>query len=92
MGERCRVHEYEDGRVEVRYKGKPLLCRVFFDKNPHVTQGSIVADKRLGAVLSQIRKNQQERDHKRLASRRLTNRQKERIRAAITRADADASH
>jgi hypothetical protein len=92
VGERCRVHEYEDGRVEVRYKDKPLPCRVFFDKKPHVTQGAIVADKRLGAVLSQIRQNQQERDRKRLANRRLTIRQKNRIRAAMARADAYASH
>lgn len=91
VGERCRVHEYEDGRVEVRYKDKSLPCRVFFDKRPHVTQGAIVDDKRLDAVLSQIRKNQQERDRKRLKSRRLTLRQKERIRAATTRAE-DSSH
>lgn len=89
--EYCRVHEHEDGRVEVRYKDKPLPCRVFFDKNPHVTQGAIVADKRLDAVLSQIRSNQQERDRKRLKSRRLTLRQKERIRAAMTRAE-DSAH
>ena len=88
--ERCRVHEYEDGRVEVRYQDKPLPCRAFFNKNPQVTQGAIVADKRLGAVLSQIRRDQQERDRKRLASRRLTIRQKNRIRAAIERADGPA--
>ncbi len=91
-GERCRVHEYEDGRVEVRYADKRLPCQVFFDKNPHVTQGSIVADKRLGAVLSKIRRDQQERDRKRLASGRLTIRQKNRIRGAMTRADAAGSH
>jgi len=89
-GERCRVHEYQDGRVEVRHADKRLPCRVFFDKNPHVTQGAIVADKRLGAVLSKIRRDQQERDRQRLASRRLTIRQKNRIRAAMTRADASA--
>jgi hypothetical protein len=91
MGERCRVYEYEDGRVEVRHKDTPLPFRVFFDKNPHVTQGAIVDDKRLGAVLSKIRRDQQERDRKRLASRRLTMRQKDQIRAAINRAE-DLAH
>ncbi len=90
-GERCRVHEYEDGRVEVRYADKRLPCQAFFDKNPHVTQGAIVADKRLGVVLSKIRRDQQERDRQRLASRRLTIRQKNRIRGAMTRADASGS-
>jgi hypothetical protein len=87
-GERCRVHEHEDGRVEVRHAGKPLPCRVFFDKHPCVQQGAIVANKRLGAVLSKIRRGQQERDRKRLTSRSLTSRQKNRIRVAMARADA----
>ena len=49
---------------------------------------SIVANKRLGAVLSKIRHDQQERDRQRLARRSLTNRQKDRIRNAAARADA----
>jgi len=89
-GERCRVHEHEDGRIEVRHAGTLLPCRVFFDKDPCVQQGAIVANKRLGAVLSQIRADQQERDRQRLASRNLTLRQKTRIRAARERADATA--
>ncbi len=89
-GERCRVHEHEDGRIEVRHAGKPLPCRVFFDKDPCVQPGAIVANKRLGAVLSQIRAGQQERDRQRLAHPKLTLRQKDRIRAARKRADANA--
>lgn len=89
-GERCCVHEYADGRIEVRHAGKVLPCRVFFDKNPHVEQGAIVAHKRLGAVLMQIQAGQRERDRKRLASPTLTLRQKHRIRAAQERASAAA--
>jgi hypothetical protein len=81
-GERCCVHEYEDGRIEVRHAGKILLCRVFFDKNPHALQGAIVAHNRLVAVLMQIQADQRERDRQRMASPSLTLRQKRRIRAA----------
>jgi len=90
-GERCRVHEHEDGRVEVRHADKPLPCGIFFDKAPHVPQGAIVSNKRLGAVLSKIRGDQQERDRQRLASRKLTTRQKNRIREAMARADASGA-
>jgi transposase len=89
-GERCRVHEHEDGRIELRHQGQLLPCRVFVAPEPRVLQADIVANKRLGAVLAQIQKNQQERDRARLASRKLTLRQKERIRAAKARATAAA--
>ena len=89
-GERCRVHEHENGRIEVRHAGQLLTCRVFFDKEPRVQPGAIVANKRLGAVLAQIRADQQERDRQRLAHPKLTLRQKDRIRAARERADASA--
>jgi len=88
VGERCLVHERADGRVEARYAGRLLRCKIFFDKNPSVQQGAIVANKRLGAVLTQIRNDQRERDRQRLASRNLTIRQKSRIRRAA--ADAHA--
>lgn len=87
-GERCRVHEHEDGRIELRHQGQLLPCRVFVDPERRVRQADIVANKRLGAVLAQIQKDQQERDRQRLASRKLTLRQKERIRAAQARAHA----
>ena len=90
-GERCRVHEHEDGRIEVRHANRWLPCSVFFDKAPRVPQGAIVANKRLGAVLSKIRRDQQERDRKRLARRSLTIRQKNRIRSAVARASATGS-
>ena len=90
-GERCRVHERVDGRIEVHHANKPLPCSVFFDKAPRVPQGAVVANKRLGAVLSQIRRDQQERDRQRLARRSLTNRQKTRIRSAAARANASGS-
>ena len=82
------VPEYDDGRIELRHAGQLLSSRVFFDKHPHVTQGAIVANKRLGAVLSKIRIDQQERERQRLARRTLTLRQKNQTRAAAAQADA----
>ena len=87
-GQRCRVHEHEDGRVEVRHANKPLPCSIFFDTIPRVSQGAIVSNKRLGAVLSQIRRDQQERDRQLLNRRGLSIRQKNRIRSAAARAEA----
>lgn len=87
-GERCRVHEHEDGRIELRHQGQLLPCRMFVDPERRVRQADIVANKRLGAVLAQIQKDQLERDRERLAHPKLTLRQKARIRAARKRADA----
>ena len=52
------------------------------DKNPYVAAGAIVENKRLGAVLAVIQAAQDQRDQTRLASKKLTIRQKDRIRAA----------
>jgi len=57
-----------------------------FDKNPIVTRGAIVENKRLGAVLAAIQASQTRRDQVRLASRKLSLREKDRLRAARARA------
>ena len=88
-GKPVRVHEWEDGRVEIRCNGQVLPYTVF-DKNPQVTQGAVVENKRLDAVLAFIQAGQVQRDQARLASNKLTLRQKERIKAARTRAGAPA--
>jgi hypothetical protein len=80
-GKRVIVREWEDGRVEIQCAGRTLPYSIF-DKNPHVAAGAIVENKRLGAVLAVIQAAQDERDRTRLASKKLTIRQKERIRAA----------
>jgi transposase len=49
-GERCRVHEHEDGRVEVRHANEPLSCSVFFDKHPHTPGLPAAARKKLVQV------------------------------------------
>jgi hypothetical protein len=88
-GEVCRVQEAADRGIEIFHAGRLLPSRALFDKNPHVSQGAIVANKRLGAVLAKIQADQQERDRERLGSgSKLTLRQKERIRAAQAEAAA----
>jgi len=71
-----RVHEWEDGRVEIHWEGR-VLAHTVFDKNPIVSQGAIVENERLGAVLAAIQASQAVRDRERLASRSLTLREKE---------------
>jgi hypothetical protein len=76
---------WADGRVEIRCQGRKLPYSIF-DKNPQVDQGAIVENKRLGAVLAFIHAAQQERDRVRLASKKLTLREKARIRLAARQA------
>jgi len=78
-GRRVRLHESADGQVEIRHEGQ-LLPYTILDKQPLVAPGEIVENKRLGAVLSIISAGQTERDQLRMASKKLTLRQKERLR------------
>jgi hypothetical protein len=80
-GKSVRVHEWDDGRVEIRAQGRSLPFSIF-DQHPHIARGAVVENKRLGAILSVIQTAQVERDRTRLASKKLTLRQKDRIRAA----------
>jgi hypothetical protein len=50
---RVTVHEFPDGRVAIRHKGRDLPYRTF-DKLRRVDQAAIVENKRLGAVLAHI--------------------------------------
>ena len=71
------VLEHENGEVELRH-GDTALPYVIFDKNPHVTQGTIVENKHLGAVLALAQASQATRA-KRLESNALTLREKARL-------------
>jgi hypothetical protein len=77
-GRRVRIHEWEDGTVEIHCEGRQLPYSVS-DNNPVVSQGAVVENKRLGAVLTLIQGAQAERDRARLAAKSLTNREKARI-------------
>ncbi len=87
---RCRVHEYYDGRVELRYEGRCLPFTVF-EEQRRVTQGAIVANKRLGAVLATIQADQRKRDEEALANPKVNKRKKVRIRKVRKAADASVA-
>ena len=63
-GRRCRVHEYFDGRIELRYQGRGVPF-VAFEEPRRATQGDIVANKRLGAVLATISSSCRSRSRRR---------------------------
>ena len=86
-GKRVRVHEWEDGRVEIHAGAGGALPYRRFDQNPNVTQGAIVENKRLGVALATIQSAQIARDRMRLESKKLTLRTKARIKAAREEAD-----
>ena len=72
-GRRCRVHEYSNGQIEIRYEGRRLPFRAF-EEPRRVTQGDIVANKRLSAALTKIQADQRARDQEMLASPRVSRR------------------
>jgi hypothetical protein len=86
-GKRVRLFEQEDGRVDIRCEDRVLPYRRF-DQDRCVDQGAVVENKRLGAVLSVIQASQVARDTTRLASKKVTLREKERIAGALLKAGA----
>jgi hypothetical protein len=66
---------------ESRFVLEGRSCPARFDDHPRITQATIVENKRLGAALAVIQAAQIERDRMRLDSKKLTVREKTRIRA-----------
>jgi hypothetical protein len=87
-GKRCRVYEHADGHLDLREGGETFLFSAFEEKQ-RVTQGDIVSNKRLAAVLSKIQADQRNRDKELLSKKkRVTLREKARVRRARAQADA----
>jgi hypothetical protein len=76
----CTVHEWSDGRIEIRVAGSALPYRVL-DKRPRVSRTAIVENKLLDEALRHIRKEQDARDAYRLSRPNVSLRKKSRIRA-----------
>lgn len=76
---KVQVYEQADGTVTLRCGDIPLEYKLF-QKTAHVDQGEIVANKLLGGALAHIQELQKQRDKELLASRKLTNREKSRLR------------
>ncbi|KAA0570762.1 ISNCY family transposase [Azospirillum sp. B21] len=59
-GQYVDTYAFADGRLEVRWKGVALSYRAF-DKDQRVSQADIVENKRLSAVLAQVKEMQENR-------------------------------
>jgi transposase len=79
-GQRVTVFEYDDGSVCIRHGNLVLPARAFPKDNPRIEQGAIIENKLLSGALKHIQAKQLERDRTRLASKKLTKREKERLR------------
>ena len=60
VGQYVDTYAFADGRLEVRWKGMALPYRAF-DKDQRVSQADIVENKRLSAVLAQVKEMQESR-------------------------------
>ncbi|WP_409017950.1 ISNCY family transposase [Azospirillum sp. BE72] len=60
VGQYVDTCAFADGRLEVRWKGVALSYRAF-DKNQRVAQADVVENKRLSAVLAQVKEMQESR-------------------------------
>lgn len=75
-GKYVLVRETEDGEVVIEHKGVALPARAF-EKDARVRQGAIVDNKVLAAALTDIQRQQQERDARVLATKRMTLREED---------------
>ena len=75
------VSEAEDGTVTIRANGEVLPARLYPKDHAHLDPGVVVDHKHLAGVFDWIAAQQQERDALRLDSRKITRREKQRIRA-----------
>lgn len=60
VGQYVDTYTFADGRLEVRWQGAALSYRAF-DKDQRVTQADVVENKRLSAVLAQVKEMQESR-------------------------------
>jgi hypothetical protein len=78
IGKRVTVVDHPDGRLSIRYKGVELAYRSF-DKLRQVDQGAVVENKRLGAALAFIRKEQLRREPQRRSGPRRRDQRDQRL-------------
>jgi hypothetical protein len=81
-GKRVDVRELEDGTVHIEYRGAELSARAFA-KDAHVNPGAIVENKLLGRTLQMIEIAQRQRDEQRLKTKRLTLRDRDKLRKSM---------
>jgi hypothetical protein len=75
------VSEAADGTVTIRANGTVLPARLFPKDHAQFAPGIVVEHKRLDGAFAWIAAQQQQRDAARLATKKLTGREKRRLRA-----------
>ena len=75
------VSEAEDGTVTMRINGRVLAARLYPKDHAQLDPGVVVVHKHLDGVFAFIAAQQQQRDAARLASPKLTRREKDRLHA-----------
>jgi hypothetical protein len=75
------VSEAADGTVTIRANGHRLAARLYPKDHAQLDPGVVVDHKHLDGVFEWIAAQQQERDHARFASPKITRREKQRISA-----------
>lgn len=78
--QRVKVFEYEDGSIGIRNGNTILSAKPFPKYEPRIDHGVIVENKLLSGALKHIRAKQKEREEAILASRKITKREKDRLR------------
>ena len=58
VGKHVDTYAFPDGRFQVRWRGMPLPYTVF-DQDQRVSHAAVTENKRLGAVLAQVREQQE---------------------------------
>jgi hypothetical protein len=81
-GQLVDVREDAHGTVHIEYHGTELSAKAF-SKDARVNPGAVVENKLLSHTLRIIEAAQRERDESRLASKRLTLRDKEKLRKTM---------
>jgi hypothetical protein len=81
-GKLVDVREDADGTVHIEYRGSELPAKAFA-KDARVNPGAIVENKLLSHTLRVIETAHRERDENRLESKRLTLRDKDKLRKAM---------
>jgi len=80
-GATALVSEAEDGAVTIRANDRVLTARLYPKAHARIDPGAVVEHKHLAGVFEWIAAQQQERDAARLANRKISLREKHRIRA-----------
>jgi len=79
-GKTAHLHENEGGDLQIKFAGRTLEYSVFNKDNAHIEQSAIIENKLLAGALAFIADKQKAKDLERLQSKKMSLREKERLR------------